>query len=332
MKVYLASAVNWERDRTPLPAFERIAALDRFQVHTLTDDPSAADLILFVDAHLHPNDWQLRSIRQHPLAVRYPEKVCIYDERDRPWCSLPGIYVSMPHSVFDSKSQRAYGYYTNNMTQRLHGADKIVPDLLFSFMGARTHKIRERILRLSHPRAEITDTSSVNFFIPSGEADYADKIEKQKQQFAMTLLRSQFVICPRGAGTSSIRLYETMAAGRVPVIVSDDWQKPSGPEWDAFAVFVQEADIEKIPSILEAREQEYETMSGNALAAYTQWFSPDVMYHHLIENCQAILKSPRQPKSIYNRRYFQCDWEDASIRGRMTLVRLRNHLLRRGRA
>ena len=32
------------------------------------------------------------------------------------------------------------------------------------------------------------------------------------------MFRSKFFLCPRGTGTSSIRLYETLSAGRVPVI------------------------------------------------------------------------------------------------------------------
>ena len=328
MKVHLAVAVPWERDLTPLPAFERIASQDRFRVHTLTNDPDEADLILFVDAHLHPDDWQMQSIRNHPLVTRYPDKVCLYDERDRTWCSLPGVYVSMPHSTFNPRYQRACAYYTNNMIQRLQSADEILPDLLFSFMGSRSHKIRERIIRLSHPRGEISDTSHVNFFHHSDEPAYAESIERQKQLFATTLLRSKFVLCPRGVGTSSIRLYETMAAGRVPVIISDDWERPSGLDWNSCAISIREADIETIPTSLEARENEYEAMRTQVRAAYAHWFAPDVMYHHLIENCRDILQNSQQPRPTFDRQYLRCGLDDAFNRGRMKAVRLRNWLLR----
>ena len=330
MKVHLAVAVSWERDRTPLPAFEQIASQDRFQVHALTDDPDEADLILFLDAHLYPDDWQVQNIRNHPLIARYPDKTCIYDERDRTWCSLPGIYVSMPHSTFNPQRQRACAYYTNNMTERLRSADQIVPDLLFSFMGSKSHKIRERIVRLSHPRAKIADTSHVNFFGQSNSSGHDEIVEKQKRLFATTLLRSKFVLCPRGVGTSSIRLYETMAAGRVPVIISDDWQRPSGPDWSSCAVSIREADIGKIPTILEARESEFETMRTQVRAAYARWFAPDVMYHHLIESCQEVLQNTPQARVKFDRQYLKCGLDDALVRGRMKLVRLRNQLLRGG--
>ena len=326
MKVYLAAAVPWERDRTPIPAFEQVARQDRFQLHALTDDPADADLILFVDAHLHPNDWRLQSIRRHPLAIRYFDKVCLYDERDRPWCSLPGVYVSMPKSTFDRQKQQAYAYYTNNMTQRLQAAKQVAPDLLFSFMGGRSHKLRDQIFRLSHPRAEITNTSQVNFFVSSGEPDYAEKIERQKQIFADTLLRSKFVICPRGAGTSSIRLYEAMSAGRAPVIISDNWQRPVGPDWEKCALTVREADIEKIPQLLEERERDAEAIGALALAEYTAWFAPDVMFHHLIESCRKVLQNPHPKSTKLDKQYLRCGLEDAAIRGRMSLVKLRNRL------
>ena len=324
MKVYLAAAVTFDHALTAIPEFTALAERDRFGVHTLTDDPTTADVILFVDAHQHPNDWRLESIRRHPLAARCPDKVCLYDERDRPWCALPGIYVSMPKSAFNPRRQRACAYH-RTMNQFVTPTN-ITPDLLFSFMGGKSHKLREGIFRLSHSRAEITNTSHVNFFSPSGEADYAERIEQQKQSFANTLLRSKFVLCPRGAGTSSIRLYEVMSAGRAPVIISDEWERPVGPDWEKCAITISEADIEKIPHILEQREQEAEAIGAQALAAYAEWFAPDVTFHRLIENCRELLQNPPSPRSGFDRQYLRCGWEDAAIRGRMSLVKLRNRL------
>src|SRR2546423_4170060 len=34
---------------------------------------------------------------------------------------------------------------------------------------------------------------------------------------------SKFILCSRGVGTSSVRLFDTMRMGRVPVILSDQW-------------------------------------------------------------------------------------------------------------
>lgn len=56
---------------------------------------------------------------------------------------------------------------------------------------------------------------------------------------------SQFVLCPRGAGLSSIRFFEALRMGRIPVLIADETKLPL--EWlinyDNFIVRVPEADI-----------------------------------------------------------------------------------------
>ena len=61
------------------------------------------------------------------------------------------------------------------------------------------------------------------------------------------------MLCPRGQGTSSIRLFEAMRMGIAPVIISDKWIGPKGPEWESFAVFVKEKDISRSARIRSRR-------------------------------------------------------------------------------
>src|SRR3954453_21736865 len=89
----------------PVAAMERLAASDETGCHGLTEDPERADLIVFPQCHMLPTDWQLHAIRKHPLTRRFQEKVMVYDERDRPWCAFPGVYVSMPAAYFDGRYQ-----------------------------------------------------------------------------------------------------------------------------------------------------------------------------------------------------------------------------------
>jgi hypothetical protein len=46
------------------------------------------------------SDWQVNAVREHPLTGRFAEKTFVYDERDRPWCSRPGVYVSMSARLY----------------------------------------------------------------------------------------------------------------------------------------------------------------------------------------------------------------------------------------
>ncbi len=280
-----------------MPLFERLAAQDRFKVHTLTDVPAEADVILFVDARHEHNDWQLKAIRRHPLVSRYREKAFVYNEMDQPWCAMPGLYVSMPRQSFNWQRQRAC-CYANNVNHYVEeiNHDHSEPDILFSFVGRRCHWTRDRILQMSHSRAYIEDTSDFNFFGTSGE-----KFEKQKQHYAAIVQRSKFVLCPRGAGPSSFRLFEIMAAGRVPVVLSDEWVAPSGPKWNDFMMWLPEARVDDLPAILESQEERYETMAVAARRAWEDWFAPDVLFHRMAEGCQDIVLCRRLPEAFWHR-------------------------------
>lgn len=70
----------------------------------------------------------------------------------------------------------------------------------------------------------------------------------RKEVFADAVTMSQFVLCPAGEGSP---LYETLAAGRVPVILADGWAPPPGPRWSDFALIWPERDVPSLP--LQAR-------------------------------------------------------------------------------
>ncbi|HEX4085241.1 MAG TPA: exostosin family protein [Chthoniobacteraceae bacterium] len=286
MKVFLTSAFP-EREATYIPHLEHLASKDRFRIHTLTDDPETADLILFLDANMHPGDIGLNAIRRHPVAMRHRDKTYLYNEQDQPWCAMPGLYVSMPRKAFNATRQRSCAYVSLPNPQVLEvWRETVAPDLLFSFLGRRGPALRQAILALSHPRALVEDTSGVNFFYFPNE-----ETERRKQRYAEVAARSKFVLCPRGDGVSSFRLFETMAAARVPVIISDQWVPPAGPDWNRCSITIGERDVTRIPAILEEREPEFETMAAAARREWLEWFAPEVLFHRMTEQCLDIHRS-----------------------------------------
>src|SRR2546430_7005512 len=59
---------------------------------------------------------------------------------------------------------------------------------------------------------------------------------------------------------STLFPYTTLfRSGRVPVIVSDDWVEPTGPNWDEFTIRVPEGAVADIPRLLESREDRKST-------------------------------------------------------------------------
>ena len=74
------------------------------------------------------------------------------------------------------------------------------------------------------------------------------------------MLQLDLILCPRGEGTSSIRLFESLRMGRPPVIISDQWVPPEGPAWDTFSVRIPERRIHTIPDRLTELEHQAEMM------------------------------------------------------------------------
>jgi hypothetical protein len=118
------------------------------------------------------------------------------------------------------------------------------------------------------------------------------------RRYAEVTKASKFVLCPRGLSPSSIRLFETMRIGRVPVILSDAWLQPLGPEWTKFSIRVAERDSKKIPKILEDREGEAMAMGELARKEWERWFSEEVLFHQLVELCLDIKRKRTIPESV----------------------------------
>jgi hypothetical protein len=147
------------------------------------------------------------------------------------------------------------------------------------------------ISRLRDPRIQVEDTEKA--FIASIRAQDETKIFALKNQYVLGMLESHFVLCPRGFGASSIRLFEAMACGRAPVIISDDWVPPRGPDWSKFSIRVREGDIEEIPRILKELEPNAHILGRNARRAWEEWFSPDVLLDRLVMEGLEILRANR---------------------------------------
>lgn len=293
MKVLALSAY---RDPEPITSFMALAANDRFKRHSLTEDPDDADIILFVENSHYHDDLNFRVLKKHPLVARYREKAFMYNEHDRPWCVLPGLYFSMPAPFLDRSRQRACAII-EEANPLISFVEDATPDLLFSFVGARRNKVRDAVLELRHERGLITDTSAFNAY---GARQATDR-DARLRGYAEVMTRTKFVLSPKGVATSSLRPFEAMKAGRVPVIISDRYALPEGPDWDAFSIRIPEQNVAMIPRILEEREDEWSQMGMLARKAWEEWFAPDVLFHRMVESCNEIFGSRRLSEKLAQR-------------------------------
>lgn len=270
------------------------ARLDRFKVHELVDDPQTADLILFAEIE---TGRLCQYIRPHPYLKRFRSKCFMYSTDWRIVPFLPGVYTSLEKSWYLPRRVRP-GFYPSCLINPLVKFEPDAPrDLLYSFMGdINTAPVRRVLAQLKHPRGEWVDTSRESQAVMwKGSAEQREVFWKRYVDLAK---RSRFILCPRGTAPASIRMYESMMMGRAPVVLADEWPRPEGPAWDKFCIFVEEKDALSVPRILEEREGDAQAMGLLARAEWEKFFSPEVVFHRLVELCLEIKAARRFPEGL----------------------------------
>ena len=259
-----------------------------FRPYELVDDRNSADFIVFWEDYEESEQSINSKLRKEAEAIGDLNKVFVVSSEDRPSGFLPGVYTGTPICPW-RQNRFLTGAYFWTMNPFLEAGNKESigdPKYLYSFRGALTSPVRRNIVSFhasgSHCRIEETENLkfTTNVECPSkssGQLDYRELI-----------LDSKFVLCPRGGGDSSYRLFVSMQLGRVPVILSDRWTPPLGPSWGELSIRIAENKVHMIEPILRDFESQAEVMGRNARKAWENWFSPDILplrtlqwIHHL---------------------------------------------------
>jgi hypothetical protein len=263
--------------------------------HTIVNAPDKSEIILFVDS-TESNFYE--ALRKHPLVQQFPDKCFVYEERDIMIPFLAGVYTSVQKSLFNLGRLRNYCYLSRHtFSQNSYvTAKKESKDLLFSFLGGSTSLVRKRLYNINFNRSDVLveDTSYYEHWNPCQEGR-----DRMQQKYVEICARSQFVLCPRGAGSGSIRLFEMMEMGTVPVIISDNYLLPEGPEWEKFTVFIKEKNIKRIPEVLAQYISAVEEMGSLARKAWEEWFSPAKQFNYIIDSCWDIQNKRLIPERVY---------------------------------
>jgi hypothetical protein len=278
----------------PLQEAQRCAEADRFHVHSLVSDVELADLIIFVE--FYGAGWYFERVRRHPLVRRYREKCFLFCANPLVIPFLPGVYTGVEKMWVGSRTQP--GFYLGRTKNQFTNYTPPAHDLpyLFSFMGSvRNAPVRAKLSSVSHPRSFFQDTAEDFERILGRRMDRQERLDYDRR-YAELSKASKFVLCPRGVSPSSIRLFETMQIGRVPVILSDQWAPPVGPRWEKFSLQVRERDVALLPRLLEEREPAAVEMGQAARMEWERWFAEDVLFHHLTELCLDIQRKRKLPE------------------------------------
>lgn len=312
MKIFVERANPHVYSEGFMQQFINLANLDEHDRHQLVFDPKSADCILFIDAHYNLHVDYLSIVSEHTLTKKYPYKIFLYNEYDRPHLACRGLVVSMPKVLFSRARHRAVCYATNPMDQY---SSEVLTTFRSKFCffagGCRYNPTRQRIVKhLSNSTVDIADTSDVSPWVTGAHAPSETQRTKSMNDYRRKLIEYQYCLCPRGMGASSFRLFEALAMGSVPVVLSDDFVQPDIVDWSEGVVAYPQSRPKSILSDQEKLFGQYQCRQQSISRMYRAHFSQSSRWNYFGSELESLManngpwRKPTKSDDLINRAYW----------------------------
>lgn len=111
-----------------------------------------------------------------------------------------------------------------------------------------------------------------------------DNLTRQqlRLEYVHNMVGSDYILCVRGVGNFSYRLYETLCSGRIPVFVNTDCVLPYDflIQWKKYCVWVEEHEVDKIAErVVEFHERlspsDFVELQHACRKLWEEWLSPE---------------------------------------------------------
>jgi hypothetical protein len=139
-----------------------------------------------------------------------------------------------------------------------------------SFLGSyETHQCRGSLAVTVGKRSDcfVNDTGSWHF--------HNKNRNENQERYIRTLSNTKVCFCPRGTGPSTIRLWEAMATGCIPLLITDSLKLPLADEidWDRFMIRIQPHLTPLVDPILDLlNDNDLQKMSDKVIDVYNKLF------------------------------------------------------------
>jgi hypothetical protein len=106
--------------------------------------------------------------------------------------------------------------------------------------------------------------------------------------FMKNMFESDYILCTRGFGNYSFRLYEALSCGRIPVLVDTDCLLPfpENPQWRSATLWIDERDLATVGKRITDRHttispSEFLDWQHQARRFWEEWLSPAAFFRRL---------------------------------------------------
>lgn len=230
--------------------FDSLIEIFKFVHYELVSSPSLAEYLLYPRGlRTNSSENELAEMQQfHDLARHLGKKLLLFLISDEVVPS-PATEHAIVYRLSMLRSQQlSHERILPFVWEGRSAAFKPItnPHPKIGFCGALTHPDRIRML-------EMIKQICSSFIIPEfivREQSWGQGITNAAEEFWDNLEQCEFAACPRGCGNFSIRFYQALSGGRIPVIVDTDIVLPFDFEipWNEIAVL--SPSLEELPANL----------------------------------------------------------------------------------
>lgn len=160
-----------------------------------------------------------------------------------------------------------------------------------------TTRMRKSILtRLAQSQSVRTDFLIRTRYRSGYDAKQKDPFHPSRLEFVQNILNSDYTLCVRGGGNFSVRFYETLSLGRIPIFVNTDCILPFDDQIDyrQYCIWVEEHEIPFIgEKVLDFHRSltpaGFSELQKECHVFWREQLSMDGFYAHFTENLSSSL-------------------------------------------
>lgn len=164
----------------------------------------------------------------------------------------------------------------------------------------RGHILRSRAIQILQESTKV----ETNFILRNTFCEATEMTAKpnRRTEYVSNLLESDYILCCRGAGNYSIRLFEILCCGRIPVFIDTDCVLPyeSEIDWKKYCVWVDESELDRLPEkIAEFHDrlspQDFVDLQYECRRSWKERLSPEGFYGNLYRHfAKSAVQSSRK--------------------------------------
>ena len=149
---------------------------------------------------------------------------------------------------------------------------------------------------MHHSFKNYLDTEET-FFKDTGKWHFYHRDLSREEEYKKVLSDTIVSLCPRGTGPSTIRLWESMATGCIPFVISDQYVMPLSTHfnWDELVISIppwhallSQRIVEKLKNNID-----YDLLqekSNKLYNIYQKYFSNENLHMTILENIKELIK------------------------------------------